>query len=297
MSGGAVDHAVSIEKAVAALSRIVTLESHEPPPHSHSVIHVRGLEAPDAIAALGSYLTGVVAGFVAVDLTIANVYFGPSARDADQLGREVAGVIGASNEITTAFRSTRRDPWIAECLGHLVLLLTKDEPGLCVPGPIWAATLPHDKVTKQGLDLLAVYEDDALPALCIGEAKASASAAASHLNASVRLFREVDRGERDFEIRTMVNNSLEVHIPPEVRSQLPGMFWRDRRLYMPVISYSAGSDFDPSADRPKTFGKLTVTVDRRRCVSVPIADFDGFFDLTADAMRTDVESYQVVSAR
>jgi hypothetical protein len=52
-------------------------------------------------------------------------------------------------------------------------MIAGDEPGLCVPGRVWAATVPHDKVSKQGLDLVAVYDEEGLPALCVGESKAS----------------------------------------------------------------------------------------------------------------------------
>lgn len=284
-------HTARLQGAVDALAGALTLEQHDPCPGSHTVIWITGLEDDEAVAALGTYLTGLIVGLVAVDLTVSERYFGVRPDDAEQLRREVERVAGSSNAVTDAFRDTRRNPWIAECLGHLLLMIARGEPGLCVPGRVWAVTLPHDKVSQQGLDLLAVYEDDGLPALAIGESKASRSYAAGHLNRSVRLFREVDERDRDHQIRVMMINSLDAHLPDQVREQVPGMFWRDRRLYLPVIGYSAQSDFDPTADRPATFGRLLVAVERRRCVAITLDDFYAFFDRVADAMRAAVDAY------
>jgi hypothetical protein len=170
-------------------------------------------------------------------------------------------------------------------------MIAGDAPGLCVPGRIWAATVPHDKVSKQGLDLVAVYDDAGFPALCIGESKASRLNAGRHLNSSIRLFRDVDARQRDYEIRVTMINSLDAHVPEDLRSQVPGMFWRDRRLYMPVIGFEGGSGFDATTNRPNTFGLLLVAVDRRRCVSLDLGNYYGFFDDVADAMRAAIDVY------
>ena len=81
-------------------------------------------------------------------------------------------------------RAWRLDLWIA--VGAFLRIVN-------IPGG-QRATVPHDKVSKQGLDLVAVYDDDGLAALCVGESKASNSHAASHLNSAIRLFRGIDSG-------------------------------------------------------------------------------------------------------
>ena len=106
-------------------------------------------------------------------------------------------------------------------------------PGLMCPRP----SLGSDRTSRQGFaagaDLVAVYEEDSLPALCVGESKASAMWAGQHLNKSIALFREIDARDRDYQIRVVLINSLEAHLPDAVRASVPGMFWRDRRLYLP----------------------------------------------------------------
>jgi hypothetical protein len=156
--------AVVMEEAIAALAGRLALDVHSPCPGSHTVIRVADLESVESVEALGRYLVGLIAGVVAVDLTVSERYLGVGPDFAAELRAEVERVVGASNAITDGFRDTRRNPWIAECLGHLMLMIAGDDPGLCVPGRVWAATVPHDKVSKQGLDLVAVYDDDGLAA-------------------------------------------------------------------------------------------------------------------------------------
>jgi hypothetical protein len=283
-------HASRLEDAIATLRECVHLSEREPRPDTHTLVEVRNLETPEATSALGTYLTGIVAGLVAVDRRITEQYLVTDDGD-QQLRIEVEQIIGASNQLTGNFRDTRRNPWIAECLAHVFLMLAGEDPGVCVPGHIWAMTVPHDKVTQQGLDLVAVYEEEDGPSLCIGESKASEQWAADHLNDSIRLFRDVDDRKRDFQIRVTLINSLGAHIPEAVREAVPGMFWRDRRLYLPVIGHADNSDFNASSARPQTFGALTVPLERRRCVSVALADFHHFFDDVAIAMRDAVDAF------
>ena len=65
----------------------------------------------------------------------------------------------------------------------------------------------------------------------------------------------------------------------------------DHRLYMSVIGFSADSAFDATKDRPGTFGTLLVTLENRKCVSIALQDFHGFFDAVADKMREAIPLY------
>ena len=64
-------------------SRIVTRSSssqaeclsvHDPRPASHTLIRVDAIEAPEEVRALGTYLVGIIAGVVAIDLSISERY-------------------------------------------------------------------------------------------------------------------------------------------------------------------------------------------------------------------------------
>jgi hypothetical protein len=234
---------------------------------------------------------------VGINLQLADRLLGIDADAAAQLEADVERLIGPSNvigepgepdTITEDFRDDYRNSWIAEGIGHLAVCLPEEGPGPCIPGLVHALTLPHHKSSQQGLDAVAIYdEDDEILAASIGEAKASAAHPSNHLNRAMILFRAIDAGSREHEIRAMIN-MLSGYLRPEVRDRVVASFWRDHRMYLPVVSYAAGNTFSPAQNRPATFGQLKVPRDRRRLVVLPLSNFHEFFDRVADSMRDAV---------
>jgi hypothetical protein len=281
-----------MEDTIEALRSAAEFTEHAPGLTSHTLITVGGLEAPEAIAALGTFLTGLIAGAVTIDMRVIELLLGSGPEYAEELDRELTAVLGADNDsITPSFREDRRDPWIGECLAHALLVIHRGEPGLCVPALVRAVTLPHDKPSQQGLDLVAIYEEDGGPGLCVGESKASENWAGQHLSRSVGLFREIDESKRNYQIRSVVLNTLFANVNPELQGKMEHLFWEDRRLYLPLIGYSAASDFNPASERPQTLGVLSVPQNRRRLVVIPLESYPSFFDGVADAMRAAVERF------
>ena len=99
-----------MEEAIAALAGRLALDVHSPCPGSHTVIRVADLESVESVEALVRYLVGLIAGVVAVDLTVSERYLGVGPDFAAELRAEVERVVGASNAITDGFRDTRRNP-------------------------------------------------------------------------------------------------------------------------------------------------------------------------------------------
>jgi hypothetical protein len=166
----------AVESALTTLRDRITVEEEPEGPDSHVVVRVTGLEEPDCREALGVYLTGLVANVVRIDLQLANVLLGVGA-DADaELSKDVERLIGASNvvddtntpvagTITSDFRDDFRNSWIAEGIGHALVSLPETTPGPCIPGVLHALTLPHHKSSQQGLDAVAIYDDEDFLAL------------------------------------------------------------------------------------------------------------------------------------
>jgi MMPL family len=48
------------------------------------------------------------------------MYLGEGPDYAEELRRDVERVVGETNQVTDGFGNTRRNPWVAECLAHLV---------------------------------------------------------------------------------------------------------------------------------------------------------------------------------
>jgi hypothetical protein len=283
----------AIEEALAVLRDQLEVEEHQPSPASHVVVRVAGAEAAECVDAFGTYLTGLVANVLSVDLRLADTLLGAHEDATQQLISDISKLVGESNvvndagaagTITSDFREDYRNPWIAEGIAHLVVCLPEQVPGPCIPGRVHVLTLPHHKSSQQGLDAVAVYDEGDLLAASIGEAKASEQHPSARLSEAISLFKEIDAGSREHEIRSVMN-MLAGYLPEDVRLRLIPSFWRDRRLYLPTIGYSSEAPFAPAQNRPETFGLLEPSRERRRLVILPLEDYHGFFDGVADAMR------------
>lgn len=271
-----------LANALATLQQELTVRAQQVA--SHVVVTVDGLEKPAAIEAFATY--ALVAGIgqaVRVNLAIATEMFGGDSQFAHALRRDVEQTIGASNAITKDFREDQRDPWFTECLGHLLLNLSRHLAALGPPGAIQALTLVHTDVRDHGMDLVGLHLEQALLALNVTEAKASENNASNHSGATATLFAEVDAGTRDKEIRAKVQILREA-LPPERQALVTAAFWHDRRAYAAVISYSQASTFAPAHRRP-TYAALAVGADRMRLLAVPLANYRQFFDAVADRVR------------
>jgi hypothetical protein len=279
----------AVSAALADLRERLSVTVTDPGPQTHVVLSVAHLEDPESIRALGIYLTGLVANVVQIDLTLVDRLLGIEIDATAQLTEDVHSLIGASNAVSSTFRDNLRNPWLAEGIAHLLVSLPEQAPGPCIPGRVHVLTLPHDKASQQGLDTVAVYdeEDNAL-AVCIGEAKASERFPGLHLGRSVKLYREIDQGVREYQIRTVVN-MLAGYLEPDVKERVVPFFWQGKRLYLPTIAYLDACGFTPDQNRPRSLGTLLVPADRRRLIVVPLADFHVFFDQLANAVRAAIE--------
>jgi hypothetical protein len=178
----------SVDRALKTLGKHIVLHE-EAKAQSHIVLRAEGITDPDAVAAFGIYLAAALAGAVKVDTTLAARFLGLGVDRRLELRRRVHAVVGESNTVTTKdherWRETRRDPWIAEGIGHLLMMLASRKNTGCLAGLVAAVKQMHARTTQQGLDLVAIYlVEDELPALAIGEGKATFADPSSHLTAA-----------------------------------------------------------------------------------------------------------------
>jgi hypothetical protein len=182
------------------------------------------------------------------------------------------------------WRDTRRNPWIAEGVGHLVLFMAGRRDTGCLAGRVAALKALHAVPTQQGLDLVAIYMLEDLPALVIGETKATKADPSGQLTEAASFFRDIEAHARDGELVADVS-MLEQVLPAGVRDELGEAFWAERRTYLPLIAY--GVEFDPHTERPLLRG-LSPAAEHKRVVVVRLPTFHEFFDTVADAMRSAV---------
>jgi hypothetical protein len=262
---------------------------HEAHAHdSHIALSVSGLAEQIVIEALGLYLVGLVAGVVRTNLKLSAALLDRTPEGRAQLAAEVEARLtppaGASPWAREHFVADVRDPWIAEGIGHAILAVRNRAETLCLSGAVVAITVPHGKPSQQGLDLFAIYDDDGLPAIALGEAKATRENGSARLTEAIAFFREVEAGDRDVDIRMQVVLLREA-LDESLQLGLSGSFWRQRASYLPLIAH--GDDVDMSAPRPALLA-IPRPATQKRVIHCRPANYARFFEAVATAMRQAV---------
>jgi hypothetical protein len=253
---------------------------------SHTVLVVSGVDDEQVVDALGIYLVALLAGVVRTNLRLSTALLVRTPDGQAQLATDVEKRLTppASGWTVEDFNQNVRNPWIAECVGHALLAVRQRAVTPCLSGPVAAMTVPHANPTQQGLDLFAFYDDDGLPALAIGEAKATERNGGGRLTEATGFFRQVARGERDVDIRMQVVGLTEA-LGEELQRGLSGAFWHERSCYLPVIAH--GDEMNLGRRRP-ALEAIPRPASQKRVISCRPSDYAGFFSAVADAMRSAV---------
>ena len=259
-------------------------------PNSHTALCLFGLEEDVVIEALGKYLVGLLAGIVQTNLKLSAVMLAQTPAGRAQLLGTVEALlqptVDATDEAIRVFDANVRDPWIAEAIGHALLAVRGRADTECLNGQVAAMTVPHPQPSQQGLDLFAIYDDGGLPAMALGEVKATRANGSARLTQAIAFFRTVEDGDRDVDILMQVTLLREA-LEPALEQGLSASFWHDRACYLPVIAH--GDDVDMSAERP-----LLAAIDRaashKRVIHCRPDAYTDFFDAVAAAMVRAVDT-------
>ncbi len=277
-----------LEKSLDAVASNVHL-AEAAGPSSHTVVVVSGLDAAVVTTAFGRYLVGVLAGAVEHDarLSAALLPTGPAGKS--DVGAAVKAVVGATNAFTTQseikFRDTARNAWIGEGVAHALLVVRSRVETCCLAGPVQAISKPHDLPSMPGLDAVAIYAINGEPFVAIGESKATEAHGLDELRNAAGAFAKVDAAVYGATLRGVLG-TLRAVLTPELKEKVTDALWREAACYVPVIVH--GAAFDYLADRD-WLASLSPPADRRRVLVIALADFHGFFNAVADAMRSAVD--------
>ncbi len=253
---------------------------------SHVVVRADGCDDSAVTAAIGSYLTSALAGVVKADITLANQFLGREIDQASSLRQRVERVAGRDNAVDPHWRDTRRNPWIAEGVGHLLLFMAGTAGTGCVAGQVVALKALHAQASQQGLDLVAIYALEDAPAIAIGECKATHSDPSGQLTDAAGFLGRLEKGERDGDLVADLT-MLEPVLTGALRSQMGPMVWERRRTYLPLVVY--GVAFDPHTER-QLLQSLTPAREHKRVIVFELPTFYDFLDEIADAMRAAVDA-------
>lgn len=277
-----------LDDALDQLGASLSFESNDGA-SSHTLVVATGLDDPSVPEALARYAVGALAGWVQYDATIAARFAVQGIENRDEIRKLVAVIVEPPGDATAdgleTWRQTWRDPWIAEVLIHALLILTRSHTTQIVSGSVVAAMPPHPVPKRQGLDALAIYDENAVAVMVIGETKASENNGSAQLTIACDSFDKVDQGLAGPDLRDALK-ALAPYIPVQLAAEMSEELWRDQRCYVPAVVYETA--FDGTANRPR-LNQLTPTQARKRLLVLRTTAFRKFFDDVATAMPIAVE--------
>ena len=238
--------------------------------------------------ALARYAVALLAGWVQRNATIGTGIgvVGIEHRAEIQLlvDRVTVPPDGLTPALLDNWKRTWRNAWIAEVLTHALLLIRRDHPSDWILGDVVALLRPHPLPKRQGLDSVAIYEEDGSSVVAIGETKASRDHGSEQLTEACDIFDDVDEGLYGPDLRDAIDQLADV-LPAYLAATISNDIWRNERCYAPAIVHQI--QFDCATSRPR-LRRLQPIKERKRVLLLTTSDFDRFNDDAAAAMPSAI---------
>jgi hypothetical protein len=281
-----------IDDALLEIATRVSL-TEQSSPASHTAIVATGLDDHVVAESLARYAVGFLAGWVQRDATISERLGVRGVDKRDEVRRLVDRIIvapeGRDQRELTLWRQTSRDPWIAEVLTHALFVIRRTTASDSLKGDVVAVLRPHPAPKRQGLDSIAIYDEDGVAVVAVGETKASSDRGSDELTHACDMFDSVDAGLFGPDLRDAIDLLADV-LPGHLAGQVSDNLWRDQRCYVPSIVHETA--FDASVSRER-LDRLIPTVERKRVLVLQLSAFVRFFDQVAAAMPAAVDELVV----
>jgi hypothetical protein len=262
-------------------------------PTSHTTIVAAGLDDQTVAESLARYAVGFLAGWVQRDATISERLGVRGVDNRDEVRRLVDRIIvppeGLEQPEFILWRQTSRDPWIAEVLTHALFVVRRTTASDSLKGDVVAVLKPHPVPKRQGLDSVAIYDEDGVAVVAVGETKASRERGSEELTHACDMFASVDAGMFGPDLRDAIDLLADV-LPSHLADQVSDNLWRDQRCYVPSIIHETA--FDANRRREK-LDNLHPPVERKRVLVLRLSAFVPFFDQVAAAMPVAIDELVV----
>jgi hypothetical protein len=199
---------------------------------THQVLIVDGWAAsPTVRIAIARYLVGLRVCAIDAGLSI-RAELTAGAKGPAEVVQNVNQIIGDAPGALDADAVARfRNPWIAEGLWHLCLVVAKQRAGCHPPGQVVAVNLPHPNPTDHGIDVAVLHTNAQGYGLSIIETKAYPDNVGAAIHRSTVFFREIDDGTHSVRLR-QVMSVLRQHVPPIDQPRVSLLLWQERRTYI-----------------------------------------------------------------
>lgn len=256
---------------------------------THRTLTILGMnDSDDTRQAIANYLVGLRACAIDAALSIKSQLENTS-KDRLEVIQNVLAIVGNDNsELTENQKQDDRNPWIAEGIWHLCMVIAARRADFHPVGSVISVDYAHIASKDHGLDGLVMYENNNLFGLSIIESKAYRDDPNRAINNAVGFYQEIDRGNHDLRVRQSVQ-VMRTALPQDKQSRISGSFWKRERSYLPNPHYDASINMEWTNPRP-SFRNLSLS--RQNLIIMPhiIFGFDNFFDQIANAMRAFVKS-------
>ncbi len=259
---------------------------------THCYIKVEDINDSKTKKYLSIYLVNIAAQLIQINLDIWAGLFDEKSCHLD-VRKSLTNIIGEDNSICEQEKTTKRNPWILECISHLLLNLVRSNSVICdclLPyGRLHGLEIVHKSANEPGLDLIGLYETDSI-GICIGETKAYEKSPSKGLKDAFQKFHQVENGDYDSDIRAFISN-IRYSLDREIQNKISGSFWRNERRYYPTIGYS--NERKPRWNQNREYIKsLEISCDKKIIIPLSICDFRDFFDDIAENMRLIVLAWE-----
>jgi hypothetical protein len=256
---------------------------------THSVLTVSGWNNSPAIRrTIARYLVGLRICAIDAALSI-RAEIADTDRSRLEVTQNVFAIIGQNaDSLSENALRTSRNPWIAEGIWHLCLVIARQIAAFHPPGIVVAVNLPHPKPSDHGIDVAVLYRANGAFGLSIIESKAYPDNVGNAIHSSIVFFREVDNGIHSLRIRQMIS-VMRAQLAQADQEHISQMLWEDRRTYFANPHYEAAQPQNWTNARP-ALSQLVPGPQGVFLMPHAIQGFDGFFNEIAAEMRAAVLS-------
>ena len=106
----------------------------------------------------------------------------------------VAPPTGVTDEQLEIWRQTSRNAWLAEVFTHALFVVHRSLTTDFLAGAVLALHRPHPQPKRQGLDTIAIYDEEEVAVMTISETKATADNPSVELINAGDMFNNVEIG-------------------------------------------------------------------------------------------------------
>ncbi len=273
----------AMENSICGLQNLLQITQYKS--STHLTLIVSGWDSScKSKQLIAQYLVGLRASAIDSALHIKASLLEDSAVGKVDLRGSISEIIGTSNaDLSDVQKTDERNPWIAEAIWHLCMVLASRRPEIHPPGRIIAVKDVHVKAKDHGTDGMALYITEQDIGLSVIESKAYKNDPRRAIRRAAAYFREIENDKHTTRIRQDIS-VMRRSLSPERQALVKGVFWKQRRIFMPNPHY----DDTKVMDWVQPLTPLeALSIDKASIVIMPhkIHDFDVFFDEISELMR------------